>query len=102
MSKLTIERKKERKKSRMNQERVTDTSKQNGNGTNAQTELQVEEQLKKIRQENQNEKIEYRPITYTSQGMPLEDALTYIECLKTQDSLCEKLKNKFNQTNHGE
>ena len=45
--------------------------------------------------------IEHRITTYTSQGMSSEDAQAYIQCLKMQEVLCQKLKLMNNQNNHG-
>ena len=62
---------------------------------------QISEQLKQIRGNCETIPIEYVTETYTSQGMSKSDAITYIECLKTQDQLCEKWKFNQKQTNDG-
>ena len=66
-----------------------------------QNEKMVEKGLKQIREHELNELIHYKVETYTSQGMNEDDAITYINCLKTQDLLCEKVLANRNQTNHG-
>ena len=64
---------------------------------------QVEAQLKQIRQQSHATPIprEFLVETYTSQGMSVPDANTYIECIKTQEALKMKLQTNKNLFNDG-
>jgi uncharacterized protein YoaH (UPF0181 family) len=60
---------------------------------------QIEDQLKKIRKQQDAEK---EVETYIAQGLSKSDAIAYIECLKTQEVLCKRMKKTHNQTENGE
>ena len=71
-------------------------SKKNDEITNGK---QIENQLKKIRQ---RQDVEKEVETYIAQGLSKSDAIAYIECLKTQEVLCKRMKKTHNQTENGE
>ena len=62
----------------------------------------MDEQLKKIRDQSRAEKESSRllPETYIDKGLSRAEAMAYIESLKTQDLLSERMSSK-NQTEHG-